>query len=76
MPKFQTNHDGVSPGCASGKIMKGLFPSRRNVTSGILQLIHSDICGAMAVKSFGGYLYYIIFVDELSEIDILFEAQG
>lgn len=31
-----------------------------------LQLIHSYLCGPMLVTSLGGYLYYIIFVDEFS----------
>jgi len=66
MPNFQANHDGVCPGCDSGKKTRGLFPSNRNKTNDILQLIHSDLCRPMPLHSFGAKLYYIIFIDDFS----------
>jgi len=45
----------------------GPFPSIKSMTSDIIELIHFDLCGPKLVKSLGGYLYYIIFVDELSQ---------
>lgn len=67
IPEVQTNHDGVCPRCVSGKKLRGPFPSSKSRTTDILQLIHSDICGPMPIKSLGGYLYYIIFVDDFSQ---------
>jgi len=53
--------------CTSGKHVKGQFPSSKSKTSEVLHLIHSDLCGPMPVTSIGGYLYYIIFVDDVSQ---------
>jgi len=61
----QDSHDGVCSWCANRKKKLGSFPSSKNKTDGILQLIHFDICGPMPVHSLGGLLYYIIFIDEL-----------
>lgn len=66
MLEFQANHDGVCQGRASGKKLKRPFASSRSKISDILQLIHSDLCGPMPVKSLGGYLYDITFVDDFS----------
>lgn len=66
MPVVQTNHDGLCPACASGKKSRGPFLSSETKTNDTLQFIPSDICGPMPIKSLGGYLYYIIFVDDLS----------
>lgn len=58
MPKIRLDHDGVCQGCASGKHVKGPFPSSRSEINGILQLIHFDLCGPMPVTSLGRYLLY------------------
>lgn len=64
MPEVQIKHVGACSGCASGKKLRGPFSSNKSRASDILQFIHSDLCGHMLVKSLGGYLYYIIFVDD------------
>lgn len=66
MPDVQSSHDGVCSGCVSGKKTRGPFPSCKNTNNDILQLIHSDLCGPMPMHSLGGYLYYIIFNDDIS----------
>jgi len=62
----QSQHDGVCLGCANGKKTGGEFPSSKNKTNDILQLIHSNICGMMLVHSLGGHLFYITFIDDFS----------
>jgi transposase InsO family protein len=59
-------HEEVCRGCALGKNIKKPFPSSENRSKGILDLIHSDVCGPMTVKSLGGYLYYVTFIDDFS----------
>ena len=33
---------------------------------GILELIHSDVCGPMPSTSLSGYVYYVAFIDDYS----------
>ena len=66
IPKLQLVHEGVCRGCALGKNIKKPFPSSENRSKGILYLIHSDVCGPMPVKSVGGSLYYVTFIDDFS----------
>jgi hypothetical protein len=63
---LQSTHEGICKGCAIGKNIKKPFPSSNNRSKEILDLIHSDVCGLMPVKSLGGSLYYIIFIDNYS----------
>lgn len=66
VPKLKKCHSGVCTGCALGKNTKGSFQSSTRKTSKVLELIHSDVCGPMSVNSLGGFLYYVIFVDDYS----------
>jgi transposase InsO family protein len=38
-----------------------------NRSKGILDLIHSNVCGPMSVASLNGYLYYVLFIDDHSQ---------
>jgi hypothetical protein len=64
IPELQSTHEGICKGCALGKNVKKPFSSRNNRSKEILDLIHSDVCGPMLVKSLGGSLYYVIFIDD------------
>jgi hypothetical protein len=67
IPKLQSTHEGVCKGCALGKNVKKPFLSNNNRSKEILDLIHLDVCGPMRVKSLGGSLYYVIFIDDYSK---------
>ena len=45
LPKIQAKHDGVCKGCAKGKNTKKTFPGSESKSKGILEIIHSDVCG-------------------------------
>ena len=62
---FQTEHN-VSRHCALGKKIKTNFPRSTNISKGILDLIHSDVCIPMSASSLSGYLYYVLFIDDFS----------
>src|SRR6266487_4225588 len=53
--------------CMTGKQTRVSFkkhpPSRK---SELLQLVHSDVCGPLKVKSFSGALYFVTFIDDCS----------
>ena len=53
--------------CMVGKQTRVSFkkhpPSRK---SELLELVHSDVCGPLKVKSFSGALYFVTFIDDCS----------
>ena len=46
--------------------MKNHFPGNDSIAKGILDNIHSDICGPMPSTSLSRYVYYVIFIDDYS----------
>jgi hypothetical protein len=66
LPKFKVDHEGVCKGCAQGKNIKNPFPKSDSKAEGILELIHSDVCGPMPSTSLSGYVYYVSFIDDYS----------
>jgi transposase InsO family protein len=50
----------------SSKHAKVAFPSSEHRSRGILDLIHSDVCGPMSSTSLTGNLYYVTFIDDSS----------
>lgn len=66
IPNLQTQHNGVCPRYASRQKTREPFPSSKNKTNDILQLIHYDISGPMHIHSLGGHLYYLTFIDDFS----------
>jgi hypothetical protein len=63
---FSSDRHGVCKGCALGKYAKTVFPSSDSRSKGILDLIHSDVCGPMSAVSIGGASYYVTFIDDYS----------
>jgi hypothetical protein len=58
---LRVEHDGICRGYVLGKNAKGSFSGSDSRSKGILDLVHSDLCGPMKVASLSGYLYYVIF---------------
>lgn len=52
--------------CLEGKMNKIPFGSKGNRVKGLLQLVHSNVCGPMNVKAWGAYEYYVTFIDDYS----------
>ena len=65
--EIQAKHEWVCKGCAKGKNIKKTFPSSESKGKGILEIIHSDVCGPMSSISLSGYAYYVYFIDEFSK---------
>ena len=64
--EMHTKHEGLCKGCAKGKNIKKTFPSSEGKAKGILEIIHSDVCGPMSSSSLSGYAYYVSFIDDFS----------
>jgi transposase InsO family protein len=68
MLSISLSKNEICKGCMLGKNIKKSFPSSNNRAQGILDLVHSDLCGPMSSPSLGGSLYYFIFIDDYSII--------
>jgi hypothetical protein len=67
LPELKVHHEGMCNGCAQGKNIKNPFP-KRDGKVGVLELIHSDVCGTMPSSSISGYVYYVSFIDDYSRM--------
>jgi transposase InsO family protein len=66
LPELKVDHEGVCNGCAQGKNIKNHFPKRDSKAKGVLELIHSNVCGPIPSSSISGYEYYVSFIDDYS----------
>jgi hypothetical protein len=56
--------------------MKKPFPSSDSKAKGILDIIHSDLCGLMTTTSLRGYVYYVSFIDDFSHKTWIYFLKG
>ena len=66
LQEIHANHEGICKGCAKGNNPKNTFPSSESKAKGILEIVHSDVCGPMSSSSLRGYVYYASFIDHFS----------
>jgi hypothetical protein len=64
--EFKLDHEGVCNGCAQGKNIKNPFPKRDSKVEGVLEIIHSNVCGPMPSTSISRYVYYVSFINDYS----------
>jgi hypothetical protein len=69
---FNSEHHELCKGCTLGKYTKTSFPSSDSRAAGILDLIHSDVCGPMSSASLTRSLYYVVFIDDFSRKSWIF----
>ena len=67
LPKLNKDHSSICKGCALGKNTKSPFHDSTRKTNNVLELIHSNLCGPMSIRSLGGFWYYILFIDDFSQ---------
>jgi hypothetical protein len=67
LPKITTERHDPCKGCALGKYVWTPFPSSEHRSKGVLDLIHSDICGSMSVELVSGSKYFVLFIDDYSK---------
>ena len=55
--------------CIKGKQHQEAFPSQASwCATQILELAHMDLCGPMQTISLGGSLYFMLLVDDFSQL--------
>jgi hypothetical protein len=64
--ELKGDHEGICDVCAQGKNVKNPFSKRDNKVEGVLELIHSDVCGPIPSSSNNGYVYYVSFINDYS----------
>ena len=75
LPDIEENHEGISKGCAQGKNAK-TFPNSEITAKGIMDIVHSDVCGPMSSSSLSGYMYYVSFIDDFSRKTWIYFLKG
>ena len=58
--------------CLLGKMTKLPFKGKSERADGLLDLIHTDVCGPMFVHARGGFVYFITFIDDYSRYGYLY----
>ena len=56
--------------------MKKPFLRNDSKVKGILNIIHSDVCGLMTATSLSGYVYYVSFIDDFSRKTLIYFSKG
>ena len=57
--------DACKP-CLMGKMTKTPFSGTMEQATGLLEIIHTDVCDPMSVEARGGYRYFLTFTNDLS----------
>ncbi|KAL0278085.1 UNVERIFIED_CONTAM: hypothetical protein Sradi_7296700, partial [Sesamum radiatum] len=60
------DHLPACESCLKGKMTKKPFVGQSTLASGLLDLIHSDVCGPLNTQARGGFSYFITFTDDHS----------
>jgi hypothetical protein len=63
---IQVDHEVICKGCTQVKNVKNMFPSSDNKAKGLLDIIHSDVCGPMSTASLSSNVDYVSFIDDYS----------
>ena len=58
------------------KNVKMQFPSSESKDKGILEIVHSDVCGPMYSISLRGYVYYVSFIYDFSHKSWIYLLKG
>ena len=58
--------------CLLGKLTRLPFKGKGERANGLLDLIHTDVCGPMSVHATGGFVYFITFIDDYSRYGYLY----
>ncbi|KAL0405206.1 UNVERIFIED_CONTAM: hypothetical protein Slati_3834500 [Sesamum latifolium] len=60
------DHLPTCESCLKGKMTKKPFVGQSAITNGLLDLVHTDVCGPLSIPARGGFSYFINFIDDHS----------
>ncbi|KAL0405493.1 UNVERIFIED_CONTAM: hypothetical protein Slati_3863200 [Sesamum latifolium] len=60
------DHLPTCESCLKGKMTKKPFVGQSAIANGLLDLVHTDICGPLSILTRGGFSYFITFTDDHS----------
>ncbi|KAL0313423.1 UNVERIFIED_CONTAM: hypothetical protein Sradi_5741600 [Sesamum radiatum] len=60
------NHLPTCESCLKGKMTKKSFVGQSAIAKGLLDLVHTDVCGPLSIPARGGFSYFITFTDDHS----------
>ena len=63
--------DACDP-CLLGKMTKTPLSGTMERANGLLEIIHTDVCGPMSVEARGGYPYFLNFTNDLSRYEYIY----
>ena len=66
LPSFEVEPISICQSCLEGKMTKRPFSSKGNRAQGLLDLVHTDVCGPMSIRAREGYRYFVTFIDDYS----------
>ena len=76
LPKLKKLDNVICKQCQLGKMTKSSFKRKSYTSKEILEIIHTDLCGPIEVKSYKGDKYIMLFVDDYSRMmTIMFVKQ-
>ncbi|KAL0420512.1 UNVERIFIED_CONTAM: hypothetical protein Slati_3074100 [Sesamum latifolium] len=55
------NHLPTCESCLKGKMTKKPFVGQSAIANGLLDLVHTDVCGPLNTPARGGFLYFVTF---------------
>ncbi|KAL0451476.1 UNVERIFIED_CONTAM: Transposon Ty2-B Gag-Pol polyprotein [Sesamum latifolium] len=57
---------------SKGKMTKKPFVGQSAIANGLLDLVHTDVCGPLSIPARGGFSYFITFTDDHSRYDYVY----
>ncbi|KAL0405709.1 UNVERIFIED_CONTAM: Retrovirus-related Pol polyprotein from transposon TNT 1-94, partial [Sesamum latifolium] len=60
------DHLPTCESCLKGKMTKKPFVGQRAIANGLLDLVHTNVCGSLSIPTRGEFSYFITFIDDHS----------
>ena len=70
-PKLKRHENIICKQCQLGKMTRSSFKSKTYTSKGILEIVHTNLCGPIDVQSYKGDKYIMLFIDDYSRMMIV-----